>query len=88
MLKAEDVFMVLSLVAIVQAFTTLWALKRVGSQRPSSRLETSDLEIGVCTHINCCIMLGCAVVAWVSETCGNFATKYCMRIKDLYAQLS
>jgi hypothetical protein len=50
MLRAEDAFMVLSLVAIAQAFTTLWALKRVGSQRPSSPLETSDLEIGVHTH--------------------------------------
>jgi glutaminase len=50
MLKAGDAFMVLSLVAIAQAFTTLWALKRVGSQRLSNPPETSDLATGRHTH--------------------------------------
>ena len=68
MLKAGDAFMVLSLVAIAQAFTTPWALKRVGSQRPSSPLETSDLEIGGHIHISCCVVLGWAIVSWVSES--------------------
>ena len=62
MLRAGDAFMVLSLVAIAQAFTTPWALKRVGSQRLSSPLETSDLEIGVRRqYVICCIMPGCAI---------------------------
>ena len=50
MLKAGDAFMVLSLVAIAQAFTTPWALKRGGSQRRLSPPETSGLEIGVHTY--------------------------------------
>ena len=50
MLKAGDAFMVLSLVAIAQAFTTLWVRKRVGNPRPSSPLETSVLAIGRHTH--------------------------------------
>lgn len=54
MLKAEDAFMVLSRVAIAQASTTLWVLKRVGNQRVSNPLETSVLEIGRHTHAAPC----------------------------------